>query len=185
MTRQALTVEELATLFETFRESVFRLEALQDYAVVSEDDAERRRAFREGRAIPLSPAKVESMQLWREATAAGKRCHRVHVVDLPLTPYLEFELEAYQENVAAGEDVCIADRAQHPDLAELTEDFLLFDGDTDLPVAVLFRYSDDGRRLAWERSNDPAEIARCRAQRDLALAQSVSLEEFRAMVRRE
>ncbi|MGH8885756.1 MAG: DUF6879 family protein [Egibacteraceae bacterium] len=185
MTHQALTGEELDTLFKTCQESAFRLEALQDYTVFSEGDAERRRAFHEGRPIPVSPGKAEDMQFWQEATAAGKRFHRVHVIDLPLTPYLEFELAVYPENVAAGEDVRIADRAQHPGLAELTEDFLLFDGDTDQPVAVLFRYTPDGDLLSWDRSDDPDDIARCRAQRYLALAHSVPLERFRAMVRTE
>ncbi|MGH8897786.1 MAG: DUF6879 family protein [Egibacteraceae bacterium] len=176
MTRRSLTVEELYDLLWASDEA-FRIEALQDYAVMGEDDAERRRAFFEGRPVPESDTKGK--RIIGEVVAAGKVLQRVHVVDLPLTPYLQFEVTVYPENVAAGEDVRIADRAKHPGLAELTEDFLLFDGDTDQAVAVLFRYTPDGVNLGWDRSDDPDDIARCRAQRDLAWAHAVPLEEFR------
>jgi hypothetical protein len=52
---------------------------------------------------------------------------RAHVVDHPLTPYLRFELAAYAENEQGGEQVWIADRAAHPGLAGLVEDFVIVD----------------------------------------------------------
>ena len=70
-----------AELFETFRESAFRLETLQ-YYVLAEDEP-RRRAFREGRPLPPRPGKTDSMRLVRNAVAAGRRVHRVHVVVFP------------------------------------------------------------------------------------------------------
>ncbi len=111
----------LTELFETFRESAFRLEALQHY--VLEEDEPRRQAFRAGHPLPPRPGKIESMRLVRNAVAAGKRVHRVHVVELPLTEYLRYELAVYRENIAAGEDVRIADRAAHRGLRELDTDF--------------------------------------------------------------
>ena len=44
--------------------------------------------------------------------------------------YLRYELAAYRENIDAGEEVGIAVRSWHPDLADLTEDFVLFDPGT-------------------------------------------------------
>src|SRR6266516_3161519 len=122
----------LTELFNTFRESAFRLETLQDY-VLSEDEP-RRRAFREGRVLPPRPGKTESMRMVRDAVAAGKRVHRVHVVDLPLTDYIRYELAVYPENIGAGEDVRIACRAAHPALKDLDTDFWLFDAETDKPA---------------------------------------------------
>lgn len=177
-----MTSEELLALFERCR-SAFRLETLQHYAAADDTDAERRRAFCEGRLPPPRPSKVEEIRLMQQdVVSTGKRVYRVHVVDLPLTPYLEFELAVYSENVAAGEDVRIADRAAHPALAELAHDFLLFDAESDHPVAVWFGYTAEGQHLGWDRSEDPADIERCRQRRDLALSHSVSLDEFRALV---
>lgn len=177
-----MTSEELLELFDGCR-SAFRLETLQHYAAVDDADAQRRRAFREGRLLPPRPSKVEEMRLMRQEVAAlGKRVHRVHVVEVPLSSYLRFELAVYSENIEAGEDVRIADRSAHPALGELDRDFLLFDADSDSPVVVWFRYTSDGRHLGWDRSDDPGDARQCRDQRDLALAHSVSLDEFRSRV---
>ncbi len=182
MTRQRLILEQLYELVETCRESVFRLEALQEYNVPG--DIERYKAFRETGTVPERPTS-RSHRNTRELVDAGKRLVRVHVVDLPLTPYIEYELAAYSENLDAGEDVRITDRAAHPGLAELTEEFMLIDDGTDQPVVVWYDWSPDGQIHGWDRSDDPDDIARCRAQRYLALAHSVPLEEFRATVYHE
>lgn len=168
----------LTELFETFRESAFRLETRQYYELA--EDEPRRRAFREGRPLPPRPGKTESMRLVRNAVAAGKRVHRVHVVELPLTEYIRYELAVYPENVAAGEEVRIADRAAHPGLRELDTDFWLFDAETDRSAVVWFRYTPDGRLLSRDYSDDSDDVRRARAQRDVAVSQSLPLDEFRA-----
>ena len=84
----------------------------------------------------------------------------------------------FGENAEAGEDVRIADRTAHPELAELDRDFWLLDDETDHPVAQLMTYDPDGQYVSREVTSDPAVIARCRAQRDLALARSANLKDF-------
>jgi hypothetical protein len=173
----------LTELFGSFRESAFRLEALQDY-VLGEDEP-RRRAFREGRPLPPRPGKTESMRMVGDAVAAGKRVHRVHVVDLPLSDYLRYELAVYPENTASGEDVRITCRSAHPGLQELRTDFWLFDADTRSPAVVWFRYTPGGEIISRDFSNKPASVDLARQQRDLALAHSLSLTDFQARHRPE
>jgi hypothetical protein len=169
-----VATDEFSHLLTGFRSSAFRLEALQHYATAYD---ERFEAFQAGRPLPPpSPAKQASMRLVAEATAAGKRFYRVHVVELPLTPYLRYELAAYSENLAAGEEIYIAERAANPGLAELTQDFYLFDDQ----IVVWFRYDDHGHLLGRERGDNPADLARCREQRDRALAHAVPLDQFLA-----
>jgi hypothetical protein len=110
--------------------------------------------------------------------AAGVVLGRVHVVDRPISAYLAYEFAAYAENVAAGEDVWIADRSEHPGLAALTRDFAIFDDSQ----AILFGYSDDGRVLTYEHATDAATVGTCRDQLAFALAASVSLADFLAAV---
>lgn len=74
------------------------METRQSYDVPAE--ADRVRAFREGRPIPSPP--TGWLQPVRDAVAAGKRMGRVHVVDEPLSDYLRFVLAVYRENAAAG-----------------------------------------------------------------------------------
>lgn len=171
-----MSVEDVDELYDRFTDSVFRLETLQVYSVPAYD--ERLRAFIEGRPLPPAPGKEAWVADIRAYTASGRRVHRVHVLDRPLTDYLRYELHVYRENTAAGEDVRIADRAWHPGLADLTQDFMLFDGDTDHAAAVWVRYTPEGGIHGWDATTDPADVALCRAQRDLAIAHSIALDEF-------
>jgi formylmethanofuran dehydrogenase subunit A len=113
------------------------------------------------------------------------RLQRLHVVDLPLTPYLRYELSAYDMNVEAGEEILVADRAWHPDLAELTQDFALFDAETSHPSVVWMHYDAVGKPGEYDYTEDPADVARGIHLRDVALARAVPLEEFRALIKPE
>jgi hypothetical protein len=117
------------------------------------------------------------------AVSAGKRVHRVHVVDVPLSDYIRYELAVYPENIEAGEDVRIAPRSAHLGLRDLDTDFWLFDADAEAgrPAVVWFRYSPGGQIISRDYSDDPGDIRRAREQRDLAIAHSVSLAEFMAL----
>lgn len=169
-----------ARLFETFRDSAFRLETLPQYLV--EQEAEDFRRFREEQPLPeRTPENNEWLRLIAETTAAGRRWQVVHVLSRPLTDYLRYELARYPDNVKAGQEVRIADRAWHPELDDLDEDFWLLDD----KLAVRMRYDDQGHFVGSETTEDPTYLARCRQQRDLALAQSVPLETYLATLNTE
>jgi hypothetical protein len=172
-----MTPQDLIRLFDTCAASVFRLETLQHYTVPG--DEERQRAFHEGRPLPPpSKAKQDTLTWITESIRANKRIHRAHVVELPPHPYIRYELAVYRENVQAGEPVFIADRAAHPDLASLRNDFCLFDAETNHPIVVWFHYDANGRLQRYERTDDPRTIQACCRQRDLVLAHAVHLDEF-------
>lgn len=163
---------DLLELYDAAGEEAFRLEAQQRYAVDAEDA--QFRAFTEGRPMPSDPHVDRSMQIIRAATGRGCRIRRVHVVDLPLTVYLRYELAAYRENTDAGEEVGIAVRSWHPDLADLTEDFVLFDH----AAVVWMRYDDQGQVAGLAFSDKPADVALAAGYRRTALAHAVPLREF-------
>ena len=154
----------------------FRLEAQQRYVVPAEDA--QFQAFTEGRPLPSDPRVYQSMQIIRTAVGRGCRIRRVHVVDLPLTVYLRYEMTAYRENVDAGEEVGIAVRSWHPDLTGLTGDFVLFDPGSEHPALVWMRYDDQGRLAGLEYSDDRADLALAARHREVALAHAVPLSEF-------
>jgi hypothetical protein len=163
---------DLLALYGQAAREAFRLETRQVYAVPAE--SAQFRAFTEGRPLPPDPHVNRSMQVISAAASAGVRIHRVHVVDLPLTAYLRYEMTAYGENVDAGEDIRIAVRSWHPGLAGLTEDFVLFDGQ----AMVWMRYDHQGQLTGRDYSDDAADLALAARQRDLALAHSAPLSEF-------
>ena len=166
----------LLDMYSRASEEAFRLETQQRYAVPAED--EQFRAFTEGRPMPSDPRVDRSMQIIRVAAATGCRIRRVHVVDLPLTVYLRYELAAYRENINAGEEVGIAVRRWHPDLAELTEDFVLFDPSSAHAAVVWMRYDDQGQLAGLAYSDKPADLALAAGYRGAALTHAVPLREF-------
>ncbi|MGH3812654.1 MAG: DUF6879 family protein [Pseudonocardiaceae bacterium] len=173
---------EFDAWFDRFERSTFRLETLQCYSVSQED--ERLRAFRQGTPRPERSVRNDPwLRRMALTTVAGKHWQRVHVVDHPLTEYLRYELVSYVESAATGEDIRIADRAAHPDLAALNEDFWLFDADTDGAYAVLMRYDEESHFVGFDHTTDPGILDRCRAQRDLTLEHAVGLNTYLAAVK--
>jgi hypothetical protein len=159
-------------------ESAWRLETRKRYRVPAE--TARIRAFSEGRPLPADPAVTRTLQVIRAAHDAGRLISRTHVVDLPLSPYLRYRMRVDRENVEAGEQVSIAVRSWHPDLAGLTEDCVLFDAETPRPAVVWMRYGDDDQIVGREYSESPADIARACHFRRIVAAHAVPLDEFTA-----
>ncbi len=167
-----LTPEAFGALFERFTRTAFRLEALQWYDVA--DERGEFEAFLQGvEPAHRSPDTSPWLRRIQDTTAAGKRWQRVHVVDHPLSDYLRYEVAGYPDN-AAGEEILLADRSSHPDLAGLNLDFWLFDD----VLTVLMHYDAAGRFLHAETSCSPDVLTRCQAWRDLALRHAVPLDEY-------
>jgi hypothetical protein len=159
-------------------ESAWRLEARRRYRVPAE--TARIQAFNDRRPLPPDPSVTRTLQVIRAATQAGRSISRTHVVDLPLSSYLQYRMRVDRENVEAGEQVSIAVRSWHPDLARLTEDCVLFDAETSHPAVVWMRYGDDDQIVAREFSVSAADIARAFDYYKIAAAHAVSLDEFTA-----
>jgi hypothetical protein len=144
-----MDIEDLARAVDRSTRSAFRLETLPQYLVPQE--AEEFAAWRAGRPVPLqTPATSPWLEKIQTTTSRGYRWYRVHVIDHPLSDYLRYELYGYQANAAAGEEIYIADRRDHPDLEHLREDFWLIDDTT----AVRMVYDVDGRFLRPEPVQD-------------------------------
>jgi len=166
--------------FDRFTSSVFRLETLQDYTAPGE--AYRIEAFLRGQPRPERSVRT-SPWLARIAVSTatqGKRWGRVRVVEEPLTDYTRYEFAGYVESQAAGEEIRIVRRAASRALSVLRQDFWLFDAETVDACALLMDYAADGTWLGGELVTDLARLQRFRAERDLALAYSVPLNEYLA-----
>ena len=168
-----------ADLYRDCGVSAWRVEALQHYTVPGDED--RQQAFREGRPLPPPRQdKLDDLALIGKLRESGRQAGRIHVVDWPLSPYVEYEIAVYAENAAAGEDVRIADRSLYPELGEVTEDFVIFDAEAEEDATViLFDYDADGlvrgyKIIAGRAAGDYREMLA------LAYAYSVPLSEFTA-----
>lgn len=129
----------LQALNERYKHTCFRLETLQDYAGVSPDEQERVAAWLRGDRHFRSLSDPDGyLRRVASHTLAGKTRARVHVVTFPLSEYVRYELDAYRENVAVGEEVGIADARDVN--SPLGPDFWLFDAGTPHAEAVIMHY---------------------------------------------
>ena len=176
-----MTLEEFDRIFDTFTSTAFHLETHHSYAVEEEDEL-LLRAFREG--LPRPERSVRTSPWLRRmavTTAAGKRWSRAHVVEHPLSEYLRAQLVAYVESQTVGEEIRLADRGVHPELAELGPDSWLFDHGTAGAFGVLLHFDTNGRLLGIENVNSPAGVRELERQRQVAWDRSVSLAEYLAI----
>lgn len=149
---------DFGALFDSFTDTVFRLETLQYYDVSAED--EDFRAWRERAPLPEYSVRTSSWLARIAATTitAGKQWSRAHLIRHPLTDYLDWEIRGYLEQQAVGEQILLVDLDQHPELSDVGPDFWLFDERTDHPGAVLMRYDEAGRMASRELAVEPATI---------------------------
>lgn len=158
--------------FELFRRSAWRLETRPFYA----PDADEFGRATQG-LDPTADQQAARRRWIQQVTAAGdagRVIGRVLVVDLPLTPYWRWRLGTAAEHAQAGERIHVADRSRHPELASLAGDFWLFDEQW----VVLLDYQPDGVFLGGRDTAELAVVERCQAERGLAVACSLPLEEF-------
>jgi hypothetical protein len=161
------------TVFQDFESTAFRLEALDVYAVADE-------AVELGRFLSGEPLRRELNQGWsdlvRGATAAGKRVSRVHLVTLPLSAYIRFEIQwGYLYSSDAGESIHLMDREKwRSHSADEIGDFWLFDDE------LLFRmqYGPAGDFNGVIPEDDPSIVGRHRQYRDQLMTQAVPLRDY-------
>lgn len=130
-----MTSANLGELFASSTRDVFRLEVRQSYKVVGEEA--RLAAWRSGAGWPAG------VTPWQERLKLlipkGVRMRRVHVVELPLTEYIRWEMESYKRNSEFGEEIRLVEREHVPEDVPDT-DFWLFDEET----VVLMHYTEEG-----------------------------------------
>jgi hypothetical protein len=111
---------EITDLFSQYQHYAFRLEALPQYSVEDETDAID--YFSRHGALPAGH-NADWAELIRGNVRGGKAMERLRLFTLPLNSYEQFERAAYEINMAAGEAIRVADRADFDDV----QDFWAFD----------------------------------------------------------
>jgi hypothetical protein len=183
-----VTGDILDDCFRYYRYSAFRFETLPAYDAGGEE-AERIRAWRLG--LPVPDRSVRTSEYLREVAAgtlAGRQWRRIRIADEPLSEYLRYELVAYAESAAAGEEILIAVRGggtpeARKALAGIATDFCLFDSGTENETCVLMEYEAGGTFTA-ARLATAVDHRYCRRLWDKAAAHAVPLNEYLARTRR-
>lgn len=165
-----MEVADLAHIVDGARGSAFRLESRPQY-LVPQEEAEFA-AWRAGRPVTLQTPETSSWLAHVAArVASGVRWYRVHILDHPLSDYSRYEVWGYAANAAAGEQIYLVDRAAHPDLESMREDFWLVDDD----VAVVMIYDAEGH---FVRPRLASDVRPYRGMRASALRHAEPLNDY-------
>jgi len=126
----------------------FKIEVLQDYA--GEDDSPSLRAWLAGdRQKSLELLKQEAYdnnwrKLCKQKHKQGVLMRRIRIIEKPLTPYTEWELEYYKlSNIPGGEQVFIVDKNSIKGLNLPSGDLMMFDDQR----LVICTYDATGRMI--------------------------------------
>ena len=163
-----------SNLFDSFENTAFRLETLDTYSLPDEaDDLQR---FLSGEPLPLSTNR-EWCAWIRKNVELGKVIQRVHVVSVPLSPYVKFEINwRYVYNSAAGENIYVIEKSKVPTGIRLLTDYWLFDG----RVAVHMRYDSNGRFLGGETDDVERSVSLYRDASISLMSLATPLKQFLA-----
>lgn len=171
--------QDFDALFDRFRTTVVRLEALPVYAVGGAEQ-DRIEAWRRGEPRPERSVRT-SPWLARIAVTtatAEKTWARVRVLDEPLTDYQQYQLASYTESQAAGEAVSVVVRSALG--FELGPDFWLFDAGHNDAYAAVMNYDPDGRWMGVDLVTDAGRVADMHALYRQVTDRAVSLNTFLA-----
>ncbi|MFI5981816.1 DUF6879 family protein [Streptomyces sp. NPDC051555] len=164
--------KSLGDWLKDFEQEAFRLETLDDYSQSGGVGAYQ--DFLAGKPQPEDFKTADWVATVGNATQAGKRMYRVHIVTRPLTDYLRFELGwGYIRNMAAGEEFFILDITEQENPIPGAPDFWMFDNRT---VGAM-SYDSEGKYLGSEFIGE-SQLSEFLAYRDSALAAAVPFPEW-------
>lgn len=173
-----LTTEQFGSLFDCFEREAFRLELRDHYSV----DTEREEFARYLRGEPLSEHQNRGWcEYVRSMVQQGKKVSRVHIMSMPLTPYLRFEIDwGYVFSSTAGEEIFLLPRPKLTDVSILRfGDFWLFDKEQ----LVRMDYTGEGAFRHAEFDNDPDSLQRARSIRERLMVEAIPLRQYLAQQR--
>lgn len=184
MFRKRFTIyEEFRDVFdiewEAIKEEFFKLETLQIYQI--DVKSPRFQSYQRGNL-------EETRKLMREVLLSHPtkphekikekniKFRRVHIVELPLSFYIRFELESYKISIELGEEIYLISKEESEKLKRSVEfqDFLMFDN-----KRVYLLYFDSMSEWKYaELIDDPKEIKGYIHLKEQLLKKSLLMDQF-------
>jgi uncharacterized protein DUF6879 len=176
MTVTRISEDTFGDLLRSFRQTAFRLESRDAYAM----DFEHGEFARFLAGSPRPPSEIGWWKDWLDQIAglasAGKHVSRVRVLAEPPSDYQRWMLWAAPWYAQAGEDIRYMTHREACDLGLPDADWWLLDDEQ----AVILGFGDSDRLEALTLVTDPELIARYINWRDLAVRYATTAEHVAA-----
>ncbi len=153
------------------QKETFRLEMLDQYLV--DDEREDFAAWKRGEQVDPSPGMVAWVSDLEKLRERGVVTHRVHVVTLPLSEYMRYEIDAYK---ITKETVNFIERTDYEKLKKpfQPKEFWLID---ERHIFVQ-NYDSEGHWLGSDYIGGREEAKRHARMKGLLLSKALPLDEF-------
>jgi len=183
ITMKALNLNELDDVFSLYWSSLqnefFKLETLQTYSVDDEKEILQKYNsgnYNETRSL-INKLFVSQSGFYTSAKERNIAILRVHIVEIPFSSYLNYELEVYKIAEQYGENIFLINKDFVKNTLSLPiapQDFLLFDGRS----IILNRFNVEGCYVNSEISESSDEIQPYVKLKDILLKNSLPLVDF-------
>jgi hypothetical protein len=158
---------------------IFKLERLQYYIETGNESWQEFEGGNVRRSLELMRnIRATEAQFDIDFFRRGLQFLRVRAIELPLSPYVEWELQSHIISAQYGETILVADltNAQRNRILWNSRDFLLFDSN----AALVHDYAPDGALRGGWISQDQDFLRRCTDLAAAFLSSSVPLAVFMA-----
>lgn len=174
-----LPKKEASEVWERFwneaQEEFFKVESLQEYKEEDNSSLEEWLRGNREKSAEVMTSEDSYIQEWvkKLRLKEGFRKIRVHIIEKPLTPYLEWEI-AHYKNISiplAGEEVWLVEKSDVPDY-ELG-DFMMFDERR----VTDSMYSEEGELLSMDIYDEGEDISKFTEAKEYLLKKAYRLED--------
>lgn len=160
-----------AEKIKNFTHEAFRLETLPEYRV--DGEWQHFQAYLAGK--PTVFEKNDWHDLIAQHRTAGRKMIRLRLLPEDMTPYLEYELLAYQQNLLAGEEIFfLPDDACEDLVGQIPKDAWMFDGET----IIQMNYGETGDYKGSALLENAAALDLYKQLRTTFMQEAIPAEEF-------
>lgn len=137
MTEEIPDMDKFNKLMYSSKDRIIKLELLDSYSDAFNDEKKEMKYFLKHKKLSpefISKATNEWYKETKRLEKNGVKFIRIHIVGLPITDYIKFELESYKLSEKSGEIIYLMDRKDFKKIKPKSKikvlDFLVFDDTT-------------------------------------------------------
>lgn len=156
----------------------FKLETLQTYETFDGWDEFQRGDVASARRLMKEFLLSDSARPYEKIQQRNVHFQRVHVVELPLSDYMQFEILSYEVSIELGEEISFISKESYEqvDKEASTEDFLLFDD----RMVIQHRYDAGGNWQGSELVLDENKLEKYLTLKNRLLSKALPMRDFLA-----
>ncbi len=161
--------------WKSAKRNIFRLEAIPEYGVP--EDLALFEKWKQGK-LELDEASKEYLEKLKKTKGRGVEMQRVRIVPLPISEYIEYEIDFWEHSIQNGEEILFLEENEYQNLIKNLNfeprDFWMFDD----KVLIIFYYDSKGGFLREEAIQTDKTIKQYKDLKKKLLKKSILMKQF-------